>query len=62
MGHYLSDVESHSAKFFYWRVKHIPCEENGKTDALAGVTTILLITEFIMLPIYVQPMSFITSE
>ena len=53
MAHYLSRVESRLAKLSYWRVKHIPCKENGKADALDGVATILPIIESIMLLVYV---------
>ncbi|RVW31489.1 hypothetical protein CK203_105801 [Vitis vinifera] len=42
--------------------KCIPYEKNRKADALVGVVTALLITESIMLPIYVQLMPSIASK
>lgn len=62
MAHYLTGVEVHLDKLVDWRVKHIPHEENEKADALARVVVVLPITESIMLLVYVQPTSFITSE
>lgn len=53
MARYLSGVESRLAKLSNWQVKHIPREENGKTDALARVIAALPITESIMLPIFI---------
>lgn len=62
MDHYLNGVETCLVKLANWRVKHIPCEENGKTVALTRVVVALPITKSIMLPIYVQPMPSIALE
>lgn len=61
MAHYLSGVESHLAKLSDWQVKRIPREENKKEDALAWVTVVLPIIEFIMLPVSIQSMPSIAS-
>lgn len=55
MARYLQRVEAHLAKLSDWRIKCSPYEENKKAYALIGVFNALLITESIMLPVYVQP-------
>ena len=62
MARYLNGVESCLAKLSDQRVKCIPREENEEVEALVGVAAILSINKSIMLPVYVQPMSSITSE
>lgn len=62
MALYLQRVEAHLAKLFDWWIKCSPCEKNKKAYALVGVFNALLITESIMLPVYVQPTSPIALE
>lgn len=62
MAHYLTDVNVHLDKLVDWRAKRVPHEENEKADVLARVVVVLPIIESIMLLVYVQPTSFITSE
>ena len=59
---YLNSVEARLAKMVDWWFNHTLLEENEKADALAGVVVTLPITESIMLLVYIQAMSSITSE
>ena len=49
------------SNFLAWKLEHIPRDSNEKADALASVAASLPVTEHILLPIYYQPASSITS-
>ena len=47
-------VESHLEKLDGWVIQRVPREENGKADALVGISAILPIKEAVMLPVYLK--------
>ena len=51
---YLAMVESHLEKLDGWVIQRVPREENGKADALVGISAILPIKEAVMLPVYLK--------
>ena len=61
MTKYVTLVKQRLGSFSSWQLKHIPRDYNEKADALAAVAASLPITETIVLPIYYQPDSSITT-
>ena len=54
MTRYLTKVRDILQRFTEWTIKKIKQTENGRADALAGITASLPIKEAILLPIHVQ--------
>lgn len=61
MAHYLMLVQTDLAKLSEWAIKRVPRTENLKFDSLAGVTATLPIEEAMLLPIYLQTASSLTT-
>ena len=59
---YVNLVTLRLGKFLAWRLKHVSRDSNGKAYALVAVATSLLIKETILLLIYYQPESSITTK
>ena len=62
MTHYLAMVESHLEKLDEWVIRWVLCEENEKTDVLAGIVATLPIKEVVMLSDYLKVAPSITPE
>ena len=45
-----------------WLLEHVSRDSNEKADALAAMVTSLLIKETVLLPVYYQPKSSITTN
>ncbi|RVW53063.1 hypothetical protein CK203_072730 [Vitis vinifera] len=54
MARYLAKVRDTLQRFTKWTIEKIKRTENGRADALAGITAFLPIKETIFLPIHVQ--------
>ena len=54
MARYLTKVRDTLQRFIEWTIEKIRRTENGRADALAGITASLPIKEAILLPIHVQ--------
>ena len=61
MTKYVSLVNLRLGSFVAWRLEHVPTSSNEKEDALAAVAGSLPIKETVLLPIYYQPESSITT-
>ena len=61
MAKYVSLINLWLGSFAAWRLEHVPRSSNEKTDALAVVATSLPIKETVLLPVYYQPESSITT-
>ena len=62
MTKYASLVTLRLEKFVAWRLEHISRDLNEKADALAVVAVFLPIKETVLLPVYYQPESSITTN
>ena len=62
MTKYVSLVNLQLGNFAAWRLEHVSRYSNKKADALAAVTASLLIKETVLLPVYYQPESSITTN
>ena len=62
MAKYVSLINLWLGSFAAWRLEHVPRSSNEKTDALAVVATSLPIKEIVLLPVYYQPESSITTS
>ena len=47
-------MESRLEKLDEWVIRRVPCEENGKADALVRIVATLPMKEAVMLPIYLK--------
>ena len=59
---YVSLVNLRLGSFIAWRLEHVLRDSNEKADALAAVAASLPIKETVLLPIYYQPESLITTN
>ena len=55
-------VESRLEKLDEWVIRRVPCEENGKADALVRIVATLPMKEAVMLPVYLKVAPSITPE
>ena len=62
MACYLAMVESRLEKLDEWVIRRVPCEENGKADALVRIVATLPMKEAVMLPVYLKVTPSITLE
>ena len=62
MAKYVSLINLWLGSFAAWRLEHVPRSSNEKTDALAAVATSLPIKETVLLSVYYQPESSITTS
>ena len=62
MAKYVSLINLWLGSFAAWRLEHVPRSSNEKMDALAAVATSLPIKETVLLPVYYQPESSITTS
>ena len=62
MTKYVSLINLRLGSFVAWRLEHVPRSSNEKADALAAVATPLPIKETMLLPVYYQPESSITTH
>ena len=62
MTRYVSLVNLCLGSFATWQLEHVPRNSNKKADALAAVATSLPIKETMLLPVYYQPESSITTS
>ena len=62
MTKYVSLVTLRLGNFMAWRLDHVSRDSNEKADALAAMATSLWIKETVLLPVYYQPKSSITTN
>ena len=62
MTKYVSLVNLGLGSFITWRLEHVLRDSNEKVDALATIVTPLPIKETVLLPVYYQPESSITTN
>ena len=62
MTKYVSLVNLRLGNFVTWRLEHVSRDTNEKADALAVVAVSLPIKETMLLPVYYQPESSITTN
>ena len=62
MTKYVGLINLRLGSFAAWRIEHVPRSSNEKADALATVAAFLPIKETILLLIYYQPESSITTN
>ena len=62
MTKYVSLVNLRLGSFIAWRLEHVPRDANEKANALAIVAAFLPIKEMVLLPIYYQSESSITTN
>ena len=62
MAKYVSFINLRLGSFAAWQLEHIPRSSNRKEDALAIVAASLPIKETVLLPVYYQPDSSITTN
>ena len=62
MTNYVSLINLRLGNFLAWRLEHVSRDSNKKEDALAVVATSLPIKEMVLLPVYYQPKSSITTN
>ena len=62
MAKYVSLINLQLGSFTAWRLEHILRSSNRKADALAAVAVSLPIKETVLLPVYYQPKSLITTN
>ena len=62
MTKYVGLVNLRLGNFVTWRLEHVSRDSNEKAYALAAVAASLLIKETVLLPIYYQPESSITTN
>ena len=62
MTKYVSLVNLRLGNFVTWRLEHVLRDTNEKADALAVVAVSLPIKETVLLPVYYQPESSITTN
>ena len=62
MAKYVSLINLRLGSFTTWQLEHIPRSSNRKANALAAVDTSLPIKETVLLPVYYQPKSSITTN
>ena len=62
MAKYVSLINLRVGSFVAWRLEHIPRSSNRKADALAAIAASLPIKETVLILIYYQPESSITTN
>ena len=62
MTKYVSLVNLQLGSFVAWQLEHVPRDSNEKANALAAMVASLLIKETVLLPVYYQPESSITTN
>ena len=62
MANYVSLINLRLGNFVAWRLEHVLRSSNENKDSLATVATSLPIKEIVLLPIYYQPESSITTN
>ena len=62
MTKYVSLINLWLGNFVAWQLEHVPRSSNEKADALAVVAASLPIKEIVLLPVYYQPESSITTN
>ena len=62
MAKYVSLINLRLGSFTAWRLEHIPRSFNRKAEALVAVAAFLLIKEIVLLPVYYQLESSITTN
>ena len=62
MTKYVSLVNLRLGNFVAWLLEHISRDSNEKADAFVAVASSLLIKEAVLLPVYYQPESSITTN
>ena len=62
MTKYVSLINLRLGSFVVWRLEHVPRSSNEKADALAVVAASLPIKETMLLPVFYQPESSITTN
>ena len=62
MTKYVSLINLRLGSFMAWRLEHIPRSSNEKANALAAITVSLPIKETMLIPIYYQSESSITTN
>ena len=62
MTKYVSLINLRLGIFVAWRLEHVPRSFNEKADALAFIVASLLIKEIVLIPVYYQPESSITTN
>ena len=62
MAKYVSLINLLLGSFEAWQLEHVPRNYNEKSDALAVVVASLPIKEIVLLPVYYQPKSSITTN
>ena len=61
MANYVSLINLRLGSFVAWQLEHVPRSSNEKMGALAVVAASLPIKETVLLPVYYQPESSITT-
>ena len=62
MTKYVSLVNLRLGTFIAWRLEHVPRDSNEKANALTAMPTSLPIKEMVLLPVYYQSKSSITTN
>ena len=62
MAKYVSLINLRLGSFAAWRLEHVPRSSNEKVDALAAIAASLPIKETMLIPVYCQPESLITTN
>ena len=62
MTKYVSQVNLRLGSFIAWKLEHVPRDSNEKADILVAVAASLPIKETVLLHVYYQPESSITTN